>query len=361
MARGTTERRQAPAMRAPVTRARPYTVELDSRTAWDFLISAALGDQQDHDMEPAEREWYTQARETLGEEQRATLDRGFGGEQASVFHGLPTIVAEHPDVRTATAVVDLLAHIDPRDLVRAMVRDCLTDEVAADLIDRAADGDAAAIDALEPLLCDDGAADAIRRFTADTDGAMTRALAIARTWLASFQTIEPRLARIHAADVALRQGDLATLTPDEAVERITGGLRVLPEPRIRRVLLAPSVFARPFNHVYQGADWRLFCYPVADGVLESDTGTPSASMIRLFRALGDPTRLQVLRLLTEREWYLTELAIQVGLSKPTMKHHLALLRAAGLVTVIDEGGLTYYSLRRERLDEVGPELRRYLP
>ena len=43
-----------------------------------------------------------------------------------------------------------------------------------------------------------------------------------------------------------------------------------------------------------------------------------------------------------------------------MKHHLALLRAAGLVTVTEAGGLTYYSLRRERLEEGGGELRRYL-
>jgi DNA-binding transcriptional ArsR family regulator len=43
-----------------------------------------------------------------------------------------------------------------------------------------------------------------------------------------------------------------------------------------------------------------------------------------------------------------------------MKHHLALLRAAGLATVTEEGGLTYYSLRRERLEEGGSELRRYL-
>ena len=43
-----------------------------------------------------------------------------------------------------------------------------------------------------------------------------------------------------------------------------------------------------------------------------------------------------------------------------VKHHLALLRAAGLVTLTEEGGLSYYSLRRERLDDASSELKRYL-
>jgi ArsR family transcriptional regulator len=83
-------------------------------------------------------------------------------------------------------------------------------------------------------------------------------------------------------------------------------------------------------------------------------------MVRLFRALGDPTRLRILKLLGERDHYLTELATQLELSKPTMKHHLALLRAAGVVTVTEEGSLTYYSIRRERLEEAGVDLRRFL-
>jgi ArsR family transcriptional regulator len=83
-------------------------------------------------------------------------------------------------------------------------------------------------------------------------------------------------------------------------------------------------------------------------------------MVRLYRALGDPTRMRILRLLSDRDWYLTELATQLELSKPTTKHHLALLRAAGLVTVTEEGNLTYYSIRRDRIDQAGAQLSQYL-
>ena len=91
-----------------------------------------------------------------------------------------------------------------------------------------------------------------------------------------------------------------------------------------------------------------------------DAVLPPQATVRLYRALGDTTRMRILRLLGERDWYLTELAQQLELSKPTMKHHLALLRAAGLVTVTEEGSLTYYSLRRERVREAGVELSHYI-
>jgi DNA-binding transcriptional ArsR family regulator len=152
-----------------------------------------------------------------------------------------------------------------------------------------------------------------------------------------------------------------TPTPGALIEKVTGGLRWLPGGDISRVLLAPSYFSRPFNYLYQGSDWRLYCYPIADGILEAASdGAPPPAMVRLYRALGDATRMRILRLLADRDWYLTELATQIDLSKPTTKHHLALLRAAGLVTVTEEGTLTYYSLRRERLKQAGTELSHYL-
>ena len=245
-------------------------------------------------------------------------------------------------------------------LVAATLRDALTEDVPEDVLEHASNGDTGALDAHRaPPLHHRARADD-PRVHADSERRMRVAVGIARTWLTAFAPIEPRLQRIHAADMAIHRVEVAELPPTDAVERITGGLRLVPEPRLRRVLLAPSVFVRPFNFIHQRADWRMFWYPVADEVMETEAGEPSSSMVRLFRALGDPTRLHVLRLLTERDWYLTELATKIELSKPTMKHHLALLRAAGLVTVIEEGSLTYYRLRRERITEGGSELRRYL-
>jgi DNA-binding transcriptional ArsR family regulator len=57
---------------------------------------------------------------------------------------------------------------------------------------------------------------------------------------------------------------------------------------------------------------------------------------------------------------MTELANELDLSKPTISHHLAQLRSAGLVTVNEQGTMTYYSLRRDRVAEAGPELGSFL-
>jgi DNA-binding transcriptional ArsR family regulator len=185
--------------------------------------------------------------------------------------------------------------------------------------------------------------------------------AVLDTWLPLYQEVEERVAGMLKRDVEERRADRASLDVTTLIERTTGGLRWFPEAGVRRVILAPSYFARPYNYIYQGGDWRLFGYPLADAALGAlDASIPPQAVVRLYRALGDPTRMRVLRLLSDRDWYLTELAQQLELSKPTMKHHLAMLRAAGLVTVTEQGGMTYYTLRRERLSEAGIELQRYL-
>jgi DNA-binding transcriptional ArsR family regulator len=180
-------------------------------------------------------------------------------------------------------------------------------------------------------------------------------------WLPRYQEVEERIAGIIARDVAMRADDRATLGHAELIERTTNGIRWLSEPGVRRVVLAPSYLIRPYNFTFTGGDWRMFVYAVADAALEPhDPLAPPVSVLRLHRALGDDTRLRILRLLRDRDWYLTEIAERLELSKPTIKHHLALLRAAGLVTLTEEGGLSYYSLRRERLDDASSELKRYL-
>ena len=57
---------------------------------------------------------------------------------------------------------------------------------------------------------------------------------------------------------------------------------------------------------------------------------------------------------------LTEIAQQLDLSKPTIKHHLAILRAAGLVTLTESGTVMYYSLRRDPLESSSADLERFL-
>lgn len=69
-------------------------------------------------------------------------------------------------------------------------------------------------------------------------------------------------------------------------------------------------------------------------------------LVRLLAALASPQRLRILAALVDGRRYVTELAKQVGLSRPLVHAHLAKLAAAGLVTseleLADEGhGIRY--------------------
>jgi DNA-binding transcriptional ArsR family regulator len=72
----------------------------------------------------------------------------------------------------------------------------------------------------------------------------------------------------------------------------------------------------------------------------------------LFKALNDPTRREILELLKEKDLTAGEIAEQFNISKPSISHHLDLLRQAGLVVSVKEGQFMYYSLNTTVMDEM---------
>lgn len=63
-----------------------------------------------------------------------------------------------------------------------------------------------------------------------------------------------------------------------------------------------------------------------------------------FKALADPTRRRILELLRDGDLTAGELAEHFDISKPSLSHHLATLRSAGLVSDERRGQNTVYSL-----------------
>ena len=72
---------------------------------------------------------------------------------------------------------------------------------------------------------------------------------------------------------------------------------------------------------------------------------------RLFKALGDETRLEMLGLLASAgtELCVCDIEAHFELSQPTISHHLKLLREAGLVTSERRGTWVYYALDKRTL------------
>ena len=69
------------------------------------------------------------------------------------------------------------------------------------------------------------------------------------------------------------------------------------------------------------------------------------------RALGDPKRLCVLESLAAGEMSVSELSTRVNCQVPNMSQHLAVLRAAGLVSARRDGSNVYYRVADPRVLE----------
>jgi DNA-binding transcriptional ArsR family regulator len=334
-------------------------IEWDVRTAYDFVFSLSDDAGSNDDLPAADATWLR--------EQKAILRQGDAGTSkrfpAELLVVLASLAVDHPAVVDAASFVRSLNDTDDATIMRTVIGDDLRDPHVREIAERALAGDEQAIHQMiertghhDPNVVDWAVA-----FYTDPGPMIRSAREVLAAWLPMFQAIEPRVAAMIAKDHASRAADRRTLEPAELIERTTGGIRWLSEPEVRRVILAPSYFSRPYNFLLGGPDWRLYGYPIADTALDgADPLAPPPALLRLHRALGDETRLRILRLLRSRDLYLTEIAQQLELSKPTIKHHLAMLRAAGLVTVTESGAVIYYSLRPARLDDASTEIKHFL-
>ncbi len=75
-----------------------------------------------------------------------------------------------------------------------------------------------------------------------------------------------------------------------------------------------------------------------------------------YRALGDPTRREILRLLREGELPAGELAGQFEISWPSVSRHLRVLEGAGLVSSQRRGGNILYALQTSVLEDIATEV-----
>jgi biotin operon repressor len=79
---------------------------------------------------------------------------------------------------------------------------------------------------------------------------------------------------------------------------------------------------------------------------ELSQGEPLA---RLGRAFADPMRIRILARLAERSMYGQELAEALNVATPTISHHIAILKAAGLVSVERENNYHHYHFDEQGL------------
>jgi len=165
-------------------------------------------------------------------------------------------------------------------------------------------------------------------------------------------------------------GRLMTAAGDEEVsggtaalvERLFAALPVASQERLLRELLgrllgresAPSQPRRgptptggpaeraPFRDI---GPWRTCCRMMAavdqvEDVADLEPAVPAG----VFAALGDETRIRIIRLLQDGELRVEDLTRTLDVPQSTLSHHLRVLREAGLVRVDRRGRSNFYSL-----------------
>src|SRR3954471_24683951 len=81
------------------------------------------------------------------------------------------------------------------------------------------------------------------------------------------------------------------------------------------------------------------------------------AMSRLFKALGDETRLRIVALLSHGELCVCHIESALSLTQPTASRHLGSLRAAGVVEPRRAGTWVYYQLARQLDADCARQLR----
>ncbi|MBO3097062.1 autorepressor SdpR family transcription factor [Gelidibacter pelagius] len=75
-------------------------------------------------------------------------------------------------------------------------------------------------------------------------------------------------------------------------------------------------------------------------------------MNSLFKALNDETRRKIIELLKERDMNAGEISDQFNISKPSISHHLDILKRADLITSEKKGQFVEYSLNTTILEDL---------
>lgn len=75
-------------------------------------------------------------------------------------------------------------------------------------------------------------------------------------------------------------------------------------------------------------------------------------MNEVFKALNDPARREILKMLKKRDMTAGEIAAKFDMAAPSISHHLDKLKRAGLVSTVKQGQYIHYSINTTIVDDL---------
>ncbi|RLQ94349.1 ArsR/SmtB family transcription factor [Falsibacillus albus] len=169
--------------------------------------------------------------------------------------------------------------------------------------------------------------------SSDTDELKPHLCEVMEDWHQHFiMPQEDTIDSILRTDAESKKKMLHSKQPEELVEWATGGIQYHAEPSVHRCLLIPHYIYRPWNIEADLEGTKVFYYPIADESIDSgDRYQPSSQLVNKYKALGDETRLRIVKMLADGPMTLKELTAELSLGKSTIHHHLKLLKSARIV------------------------------
>jgi DNA-binding transcriptional ArsR family regulator len=270
--------------------------------------------------------WFKSLRRKASPELRAAA-RKLAGKNGYALVGLAGLVHGSGGKRTVADLLKRLRMDRSNDTKRALLH-CEPQQVDALLR-----GDAAAkkqyLEHLSPHSRELG----LRALRSDGHALASEVADLLELWNREiFSELGPTLeADLEASALAARRLS-RQLPADRLIVKMTRGVEYRPEPWIDSVVLVPSILNRPWVDITEYKSTKFFFYPAS-----ADTSTPDVELVEVYKALGDETRLRILRLMSEGVVSLTDLAEKLGLAKSTVHGHMVILRTAGLTRSVVGG------------------------
>ena len=309
----------------------PPSADVAAGTAFELLVALAAASAGDHDALDPE----------LGNALAAVGDTA--GETWLNLLGIPLDIGPPYD---AARLGDAVEQMDPVDIRRHLLGGhawswCTL--AGAETIEAAASGDRAASrkllaheryyagrarDSLSVLLPLD---------PAETRDRLSHALELGGRLLVD-ATAEGLKAVAAEATTTLASAPL-----DEAIALVTGGYRYASEVEAERVLLIPHLQPAPGLVLAQHRRSRLIVYR------RRADGNVAERAAALGRALADPKRVEILRLIAQGVDRASRLVAETGLTRSTVHHHLSQLREARLIDLEGNARAYRYVLREDAL------------
>ncbi len=361
--------RQAPTAGQPVSQQDPPRLSWDHGTAYDFFMSLlVLHNPEDYGLRPS---WAAGVRSRLPPTERKMLE-DLHDDLWVPMHWIYTL----PEPKDAATVLWALRQIPPAQRPLTLVNMYEVCEMAPQM-------EQALRKVVDTRSWDQHDLDIFKSFLeGHKKHQMVKDLPAYLDWYARpdelgeliysalltyyqvfFEEEEKRIAPVLDEGLSNAQKLAQELSLRDLLADLSQGVHMDISPDVREIVLVPGYWNTPlivFPRIAPDKLAIMFGTRPADMSLVSGEPVPD-TLLRMLKALADPTRLSILHYLGSETLTQAQLSRRLRLRAPTVTHHLTALRMAGLVHVtLEAGGEKLYAARLEAIPPLCGALERYL-